>query len=93
MDASEARTLLAERLRQFREYPHDRLVGLVGSCHVEERRGPAGTMYQLEFQFFWDAQPGGSVRVIGSIDDGGIRALVPLFDAFIKAPNGNFVGE
>ena len=38
-------------------------------------------------------RPGGNVRVIGSIDDGGWRAFVPLSDSFIKAADGRFVGE
>ena len=93
MDASEAKAILAERLARYREYPHERLAKLVGSQEVEERRSAAGTLYQLEFQFFWDAEPGGYVRVIGSIDDGGLRAFFPLSDDFIKAPDGTFVGE
>ena len=93
MDANEARTILKERLARYREYPHEQLAQLVGSVEVEERRGQAGTPYQLEFEFVWDARPGGNVRVIGGIDDGGLRAFFPLTDAFIKAPDGSFVGE
>ena len=93
MDDNEARALLAERLGRYREYPHGRLAELVGSCETEDRPGPTGTMYQLEFQFFWDAGPGGDVRVVGSIDDGGLRAFAPLCEDFIKAPDESFVGE
>jgi hypothetical protein len=31
--------------------------------------------------------------ILGSIDDGGWRALRPLCDDFILAPDGRFVGE
>jgi hypothetical protein len=36
---------------------------------------------------------GGPLRVLGSIDDGGWRALSPLCDDFVLAPDGRFVGE
>ena len=35
----------------------------------------------------------GHLRVLGSIDDGGIRAFFPLTDSFIMAPDGSFIGE
>ena len=53
-----------------------------GSQHYE-RAAASGATYQLELQFFWDNQPGGNVRVMGSIDDGGWRAVVPLSRSFI----------
>jgi len=37
-----------------------------------------GTNYQLELQLCCDDQPGGSIRLLGSTDDGGIRAIMPL---------------
>jgi hypothetical protein len=42
---------------------------------------------------YWDGERGGNVRVISTIDDGGLRAFVPLSDSFIKAADGSFVGE
>ena len=41
----------------------------------------------------WDAHPNGNVRVSAGIDDGGLRAFLPLTSDFIKAPDGSFVGE
>ena len=60
---------------------------------VEEASGAGTVVYQLESEFFWDDKPAGDIRVIGASDDGGLRALVPLCDAFIKAPDGRFIGE
>ena len=40
-----------------------------------EMRGPSGATYQVEVQLFWDDQPNGELRVMGSIDDGGWRAF------------------
>src|SRR5205807_9836250 len=36
---------------------------------------------------------GKNLRVIVSVDDGGLRAFVPLTDSFIVSPEGLFVGR
>jgi hypothetical protein len=38
----------------------------------------SGERYQIEVQVFWDASEKRTLRVLGSIDDGGWRALLPL---------------
>ena len=69
------------------------LVSLVGRPQVTELRGTTGARYQVEVEVYWDDRPGGAVRVIGSIDDGGWRAIKPLTADFILAPDGTIVGE
>ena len=88
MDKSEAQKILSDQLAQFSSRSHSELAPLVASQHVEacEVRGESGTTYQVEIQFFWDAQPGRAIRVAGSIDDGGIRAFVPLTVSLLIAP-------
>ena len=93
VNKSEAKTILGERLTRYRESPYEDLARLVGSCETEEITGPSGVVYQLEYQVVWDGKPGDDVRVMGCIDDGGIRAFLPLTDDFIKASDGRFVGE
>jgi len=47
--------------------------------------GASSTRYQLEIDVFWDHSPGGAVRVMGSIDDGGFwRSVAPLTRSFIR---------
>jgi hypothetical protein len=58
-----------------------------------EIAGPSGTRYQLEIQAMWDRNPGGKLRILGCIDDGGWRAFVPVTDDFLIDPDGRFVGE
>jgi hypothetical protein len=85
MDKSEAQKVLGEQLARFSKRSYADLVPLVESRHVEdfEARGSSGTKYQVEVQFFWDDKPRGVVRVVGSIDDGGIRAFIPLTQTFL----------
>jgi hypothetical protein len=85
MNKTEAQKILGEQLARFDGRSHSELVPLVESQRVEayEVRGVSGTMYQVEIQFFWDDQPGETIRVMGCIDDGGIRAFVPLTDSLL----------
>jgi hypothetical protein len=32
-----------------------------------------------------------NVRVVGNIDDAGLRSFLPMMDACIKAPDGSFI--
>jgi hypothetical protein len=94
VDVAEATQLLLAELRPIRERSYIELCRLVDSAPAPmERRGASGAVYQLEVQVFWDSSRGGPVRVLGSIDDGGVRSLKPLPLDFIMAPDGSFLGE
>jgi hypothetical protein len=87
MDKSEAYKILGEQLARFGCYTE--LVPLVESRHVENFKicGVSGTTYQVEVQFFWDDKQKRNVRVVGSIDDGGIRAFVPVTQTLLISPS------
>jgi hypothetical protein len=93
MDRKEARTVLIGELSRYRAQEHRALQRLLTSQDTYEVRGPSGSTYQIEIQAVWDDQPGGNLRVMGSIDDGGLRAFVPLNEDFIITPTGAFLGE
>ncbi len=93
MDKAEAKKIIAKELETYRAKPYEELVKLIDTPIAYEKAGPGGIIYQIEIQVFWDDQPNSDIRVIGSIDDGGLRAFFPLTDDFIKSPTGEFVGE
>ncbi|ULA64247.1 MAG: hypothetical protein LZF86_110950 [Nitrospira sp.] len=64
---------------------HFELARLVEAQHVEVHKVSAvsGKTYQVEIQFFWDDQSGDTIRVVGSVDDGGMRAFLPLTDSVL----------
>jgi hypothetical protein len=93
MDKIEAKALLASELRKYRSRSYGELHARIGSQDTFDSFAPSGTRYQIEVQFFWDGQPNGNIRVMGSIDDGGWRAILPLTDSFILSWNGQFIGE
>jgi len=90
---AEAREVLARELAGLRSQSFADLKMLLGRPTTRDVRGASGAHYQVELEAFWDSRPGGDLRVIGAVDDGGVRALLPLTDSFIIAPNGRLVGE
>jgi hypothetical protein len=93
MDTQEAGNLLRDRLAEYRRLPYPDLAARVRADEQREVVGPSGVRYQTEIQVVWDSRPGGAVRVLGSIDDGGWRAFLPLCDSFAVARDGTFLGE
>ena len=89
MDAKKARRSLLVYLEDYRAKSYDELSSLIGKVEIDE----CLKSFQIEVQVFWDDRPGGDVRVVGGIDDGGIRALIPLTESFIMNPQGGFVDE
>lgn len=93
MDKKEAIIKLDEVLRTYRAREYCDLSNLIDSPNTFEVNGDSGVQYQLEVQAFWDDEPGNNIRVMISIDDGGLRAFYPITEDFIMSPSGTFVGE
>jgi hypothetical protein len=93
MNKVEALSVLQGQLRPWREQSWAQLREVVSQSHRFEVIGESGTWYQGEVQVVWDDKPDGAIRVMGSIDDGGWRAFVPLTEDFILAPDETFVDE
>lgn len=93
MDNAEANALLSAHLRGYRARPYRDLAALVREPESTELVGSSGARYQVEVLAVWDARPDGDLRVIGAIDNGGLRAFVPLSADFMVAPDGSFVGN
>ena len=86
MNTQEARHLLAEELAAYEEKNYAELVSLIDEEFHFARQGPSGAQYQIEILIMWDSTPNGAIRILGSIDDGGWRAFVPLTDSILKYP-------
>ena len=94
MDRAEALSIAQVEVAALRQATYAQLVErLIDKQENVERVGASGASYQVELQAFWDNKPNGNLRVMVLIDDGGWRALSPLSEDFIRAPDGSFVGE
>ena len=93
MDMREAETLIQTHLQGWRRRNWGELVALLDRPQCAELVGATGVRYQVEVMVSWDGAVGGTIRVIGCIDNGGLRALAPLSRDFLLAPDGRFLRE
>jgi hypothetical protein len=93
MDTVEARRVLDQWLAKLRAVSYQELAARVGSVSTDEIARDSERSWQVEVEVAWDDKADGNVRVIVTIDDGGLRAFVPVAGDFIKSPSGEFVGE
>ena len=93
MDKQEAKRILAEEMAKYRSRSYEELKQLVSDVDAYEVTGASGADYQIEVQVIWDGKPGGDLRVLASIDDGGWSAFWPVNGDFAMRPSGEFVGE
>ena len=92
MDMAEARGLLEAELSRLRALTYAELKRYFESEH-KDVTGPSGKCYQLEIEAFYDGREQTDIRVMASIDDGGLRAFLPLTGDFLVRPDESFVGE
>ena len=93
MDTVAAQKILSEWVVKLRTVPYRELASRVDSVTTDELMRDSERSWQLEIQVLWDDEPDGNVRVMVSIDDGGLRAFVPMTESFIKSRTEEFVGE
>jgi hypothetical protein len=93
MDKEQAKAVLIDQMAVYRAKSYHELRELVGNLDVYEVANPGAAAYQMEVQVVWDGKPGGDIRVMGAIDDGGWSAFVPLCEDFVLSPSGVFLGE
>ena len=94
MNSDEALDELQRYLAPYRIRNYSDLADLIDSApETVQVVGTSGAKYQIEVSAMWDDEPNGVLRIRGTIDDGGLRALVPLVSDFLIAPNGAIVGE
>ena len=93
MDTVAAQKVLDKWVAKLRTEPYRELASRVGSVTTDDVARDGERSWQVEVEVFWDDEPDGDVRVMVSIDDGGLRAFVPMTADFIKSPSGQFVGE
>lgn len=93
MNRDEAKAILSRELMAYRKRPYGELLYLLESQDTKEVIGASGKTYQLEFQAVLDDPKNKDLRVMGAIDDCGLRAFFPLTEDFIITTEGKFVGE
>ena len=91
MDVHEAAAVLDAHLAEFVRRSYADLAALGGEAQTTHAIGGSGTAYQIEFNVFYDSGAKRDLRIVGSIDDGGWRAFMPLTQTEIVKPTGDLV--
>ena len=91
MNNPEARELLTQHLASYKALPYDDLLRRVGDVETAELTGASGQTYQLEVVVFRDSDS--VLLVLGTIDDGGWRAFLPMTLDFLVRPGEQLQGE
>jgi hypothetical protein len=86
LDKQEAAEIINNRLDTFESAGYQELIARIDQIEACEFEAPSGTTYNMEIQIFWDDQRKGVIRIMGSIDDGGIRAIIPMSFSRLVAP-------
>lgn len=83
MDRKEARALLTEELNRFRAMAPAGLRALIGEAQVKEIKSRSGAGYTIETDVVWDDKQKTTLRVMASIDDGGLSAWLPMTESLL----------
>ncbi len=91
MNKAEAKSILNNELSRYRKLPYANLMLLLNRPESFERVAASGRRYQIEIEVFHDDDSRTTLRVSGTIDDGGWHAFSPLSDDFLIAPDGSLL--
>ncbi len=85
--------LAENELEFYREMTYQTISAKIGEQESFERLTEQGEAYQIEFDFFFDDNKSGNIRVAGIVSYSGWTDFFPVSSSFIIAPNGEFIGE
>ncbi|TNF35665.1 MAG: hypothetical protein EP312_03160 [Gammaproteobacteria bacterium] len=80
-----AKQILSSHLSEFGKLSHQLLAPMIGQ--IITRVDPP---YQIEIQLFWDDHPGGTIRIVGCIDNGSlVQSIKPTTESLLIESPGN----
>jgi hypothetical protein len=93
MDKTEAQGVLDQQLASFTRRSYTDLLSTIDHPQTTQAKGSSGTIYNIEFNVFYDdSHRKQDLRIMGSIDDGRGRSFVlPLTRSEIMKPTGELV--
>jgi len=80
---AEARAELARLVKEHQSLSYNGWVQRIGQTKRVEFTSRTGIWYQARIEPVWDDKPGGAVRVLFAIDDGGVGAYHPLTESLL----------
>lgn len=93
MDPLEALLVLSAEAAKYAGRSHAELSALIDHPAHLEVLSAGGTRFQIEVSAAWDDKPRLALRLFFSVDDGGLRAFLPLTRGALVQPGQLFDGE
>lgn len=109
MDKYDAQDIIDEYVDPYRKLSYKKLTDLIDRDPItDEVKTDDGLCYLIELQVFWDDQPEGDIRFVGSISESPKRPLfwkypilkwIPIYYGdiangdFVLSPQGEFIDE
>ncbi|MDP3030292.1 MAG: hypothetical protein Q8O04_12560 [Deltaproteobacteria bacterium] len=92
MKKERLKSLLNDKILELQKLPYEELCKFIDNPRCEEH-GEGDNFYQIEIESFWDdgKRRTKNLRVMVTIDDGGITAFSPLAESFIVTPDGKLL--
>ena len=86
MDKGDLMARLGAHMKSWRRYSYLELAHLVDTSFSFSVRDDAGLEYSGSVVVYWDDEPDGAIRVMGSLHHRAGEAIPPLVEAFTVAP-------
>ena len=94
MSDEEAKGILRSEFIRLKAAGYSVLVDrLANKLEQTDVTGASGAAYHVELEGFWDDDEHRGLRVVASIDDGGVRAFLPFTDSFTISPTGEITAH
>jgi len=93
MNREEALQALNLEVTRLRGRTHAELIAFIDTPAHFEHVGKSGRTYQVDVGATWDDKPGQVLRLFFSVDDGGLRAYLPLTKSALVPPDEAFDGD
>lgn len=93
MDRARAAAIAEEYVSRLSARPFVELRALVDEGEQHQEEGIAGRTFTVDVEAFWELSPGGNLRVIVSVDGGGLSAWNPVTRHFVMSPSGALVED
>jgi hypothetical protein len=87
-----ALSLLHAALAEYRALTYEELAQRAAADDHRDVTGPDGRTYQVEVQVIREGRGPGPLHVVGTVDDGGWRAFLPLHVGFMVRLDGTRTG-
>jgi hypothetical protein len=81
-----ARSLLEQKVSELQALSYPQLLPMLDQSTTVFETGSDGKWYQIEAQVFWDDRKDSNLRVLVTVDGGGVSAVKPLCSDFIATP-------